>query len=349
MLLTRDMLELSAKSATQSRTRRVRRPALSAIHASAGSNHISGCVQNAEGEMTAPTLPPTSTMGTPVSYLTLAELERNPIYQELKHLVPNESPADRDAELERILARISAMINGLCNQNLAATTDREVGQVVVSDEGNLVIHTRGTPIIDVLSVSVGPNVYNLTEITDLSHVILEPWSITIPQAVTGSWYSTGNLPLGRGWRPRSKLWAEWTYINGFPISTIADDVNAGDTTITVVDGTGIVPMSASPGLVPTLLTIEDGIHLEQVVPTAVDGNILTVPPLLYAHETGVGIHSMPGDIKQAALILMSRIHDTWALAMGAISMDGSGAQMSEGKPRFMCDPAWILNPYIRKV
>lgn len=299
--------------------------------------------------MTSPTIPPVSTMGTPVDYLTLAELKRNPIYQELKHLVPDESDEDRDAELERIIARISAMINGLCNQNLAATIDTEIGRVVVDDEGNLVIHTRGTPIIEVLSVKVGPNPYNLTALTDFSHVILEPWSITIPQATTGSWYWSGNLPLGNSWRPRSRLWAQWTYVNGFPITTLSGDVMAGATSIPVVDTTGIVPLTSSPGLVPTLLTIEDGIYLEQVVPTAVSNGTLTVPPLTYTHEAGVGIHAMPGDVKQAALILMSRIHDTWALAMGAISMDGSGAQASEGKPRFMCDPAWILNPYIRKV
>jgi hypothetical protein len=138
------------------------------------------------------------------------------------------------------------------------------------------------------------------------------------------------------------VWCEWSYINGFPITTIAEDVNAGDTDITVVDPTGILPNQ-------TILTVEDGIDLETVVPTAVNGDVLTVPPLLFSHSATVGIHAMPGDVKEAALILVSRLHDTWSLSMGAISMgDGTGAHMTDSKPRFMCDPAWILNPYKRR-
>lgn len=287
------------------------------------------------------TIPPVSTMGNPVSYITLAELKRNPIYNQLEQLVVDSSPADRDAELTRIIARVSALINGFCNQNLAATVDNEITQIRASDDGSLRINTRSNPIVEVLSVSVGPNVYSLTEVPDLSHVILDPWRITIPSASpSGSWYWSGNLPLGGVARPGQRLWAEFTYVNGFPITTIAAGVSPGDTSITVVDATGVIAGR-------TLLTIEDGIYLEQVVPTAVNGNVLTVPAVAFAHQAGVGIHSFPGDIKEAVLVLMSRLHDTWSLSMGAITRDGSGAKNSTAHPVIMCQAGWMLNPYVR--
>lgn len=291
--------------------------------------------------MSSPTIPPISTRGNTVSYITLDELKRTPIYNQLEQLVVDSSPADRDAELNRIISRVSALINGYCNQNLAATVDTEVAQIRVMDDGSLRIHARSNPIVEVLSVAAGPSVYNLQQVTDLSHLILEPWRITIPSVLSsGTWYSTGNTPLVATGRPGERLWAEFTYVNGFPITTIASAVSAGDTTITVANGTGIIPGS-------TLLNIEDGIYFEQVVPTAVNGNVLTVPPLACAHQSGVGIHSLPGDIKEATFLLISRLHDTWSLSMGAITPDGTGGKNSTKHPVILCQAGWMLNPYVR--
>lgn len=279
-------------------------------------------------------------MGAPTPYLTLDELKRNPIYSQLRQMVPNTSPTDRDAELSRIISRVSAMINGEVNQNLAATIDKEVGEVVISNRGDLSILTRSSPIIDVLSISVGSNVYNLTPVTDFSHMVLDAWRIIIPGAGGGMF--SGNLPgLGFG-RPGQRLWAEWVYVNGFPVTTLAEPATAGDTTITVVDSTGILPNQ-------TLLTIEDGIYLEMVTPTAVNGNVLTIPELMCSHQVGVGVHDLPGDIKNAALTLISRLHDTWSLSLAAISTDGGVAKYPEsGAGRAMCAPAVMLNPYKRR-
>lgn len=291
--------------------------------------------------MTTPTVAPVSTMGSTTPYVTLAELKRSPVYTQLQKLVPRSSDADRDAELNAIIRRASAMINGEVNQNLAATIDYEVGRVRVDDWGNLRIHTRSNPIINVDSVSIGTNPTNMTPIADLSNIILEPWRITIPQGYASgqSWYWSGNLPLGR-YNPGAPLWAQWTYTNGFPVTTLSAPANAGDTAVTVVNPVGIVPNVA-------VLTIEDGRYVEEVVPTAVHGNTLTVPPLEFAHQAGVGITGLPDDIAECVLLLCSRLHDTWSLTMGAVSVDGSGAHNNSPRPRIMCDAASILQPYRR--
>lgn len=273
-------------------------------------------------------------------YLTVAELKRSPIYTQLQKLVPGGSQADNDAELAQIIQRVSAMINGEVNQNLAATKDVEAGWCTLNDFGELLIHTRCNPVVEVISVSVGQSPYSQVPITDLTYALTDPWRITIPQQALQGIAS----PFGFG-RMGRRMWAQWTYVNGYPVTLIAEPVDVGDTTLTVTDSTGIVANS-------TTLTIEDGKFQETVTPTAVNGNVLTVPPLGYAHNVAVGVNALPHDIVEAALLLVSRLHNTWSLAMGAITHDGTGARKNPNAKgmgsHFMCDPAVILSPYQRR-
>jgi hypothetical protein len=128
------------------------------------------------------------------------------------------------------------------------------------------------------------------------------------------------------------------------VTTLSSAVAAGDTSLTLTDATGVVAGE-------TALTIEDGKWLETVVPSVVAGNVLTVPPLGYTHQAGVGVNALPSDIQEAALLLISRLHDSWSLSMGAITHDGSGSRKPKGGPgtgaRALCDAGVILSPYRR--
>lgn len=268
-----------------------------------------------------------------VPLLTLAELKRSPIYTQLQKLIPGASDADNDAELNRIIMRVSAMINGECNQNMAATVDTEVGRVAVSDWGELRLHTRANPIVEVLAVSVGTDPNNLTPLSNLQNMIIDPWRITVPPSA------------GVSFRPGSRVWAQWTYVNGYPVTTLATAAAAGDTQLHLTDATGVVANE-------TALMLQDGRWFETAIAASVSGNTIDlVDPLFYAHQKGVGANALPDDIQEAALILVSRLHNTWSLAMGAITHDGTGARKNSKAPgigtRFLCDPGVILEPYKR--
>jgi hypothetical protein len=272
-----------------------------------------------------PTATKVSTRGRTVPYITVAQLDRSPISNQLKKLVPRSSDNDRDAEMARIILRLSSMINDEVGQNLAATVDTEAGKVRVDSDGHLNIYTRSNPIIEVRSLEVGWSPTQLSPITDLSGLILDPWRITVPN------YG----------RPGARLWARFVYVNGYPVTTLTAAVVAGATTLTVSDATGILP-----GV--SVLTINDGQSEEVVVPTAVVGNVLIVPALEFAHAAGVGVSELPATIEEATLLLLSRLHDTWSLSMGAITTDGSGAKIPGATvKRAMCDAAVMLNPYRR--
>lgn len=271
-----------------------------------------------------------STMGELVPYITTDELKREPIFNQLRRLTPNSTPADLDAQLGQIIRGISSQINSECGQNLVATLDEEVGEVVVQPNGSVRLHTRATPVVQVLSIAIGPTIDNLSAMSDLTGLVLEPWRITVPSS---------RMPW-RG-RPGMRLWAHWTYLNGFPVTTLAVAASAGDTSITVKDATGIIPGK-------TRLTIEDGKYLEIVTPSAVTGNVLTIPPLFFPHEAGVGVTNLPADVKRALLLLVSRLHDSWSMSTGAISHDGTGARRpGGGAARKLCDAGVMLAPYRR--
>lgn len=276
--------------------------------------------------------------GHTVPYLTVAELKASPIYNQLQKMVPGSSDASRDAELLRVIIRVSSLINGYVRQNLDATIDTEIARVRVASNGDLRLHTRGSPISQVLSIAIGSDPSNLTPI-DLTAVavVVDQWQIIIPRALTNA---TLNLP-SVSMRPGSQLWVQWVYINGFPVTTLRSPTAVGDTSITVVDATGIVVGN-------TVLTIEDGKNLEQVIPSAVLGTTLTVAPLQFAHLAGTGVTDLPDGVKAAAMELISRLRDRWSLNMNAISMDGSGAKKPGGGPTYaLCDPAVMLLPYRR--
>lgn len=227
--------------------------------------------------------------------------------------------------MARIILRLSSMINDEVGQNLAATVDTEAGWVRVDDYGNLNIYTRSNPIVEVRSIEVGASPNALSAVSDLSGLILDPWRITVP---------------GYG-RPGSRVWARFVYVNGYPVTTLTAPVVAGAVEVTATDATGILPGTS-------VLTINDGKREETVTPTAVVGNVLTVPALEFGHAAGVGISELPATIEEATLLLISRLHDTWSLSMGAISTDGSGAKIPGATvKRAMCDAAVMLNPYRR--
>lgn len=276
-----------------------------------------------------------STAGRPTPYITVQELKQSPVYTQLRALVPGQSDADRDAQLNRIIMRASSMINGEVNQNLAATVDTEVGEVTITPRGDLRIHTRCNPIVEVLSLAIGNNPSSLTPVTDLTSLIIEPWRFTLPGGQAG----IGNLP-SVSMRPGSDLWAQWSYINGYPATVLTAATIGGDTSITVKDATGIRANQS-------ILTIEDGKWMEQVTPTAIFGDVLIVDPLLYPHQAATGVTELPDAIKEAALLVISRLHDTWSLTMNSVSMDGNGARNHTPRPRIMCDASQILSPYRR--
>jgi hypothetical protein len=107
-----------------------------------------------------------------------------------------------------------------------------------------------------------------------------------------------------------KVYAVWSYVNGFPHSYLADESEEGVEALVVAPSTpgGSKMYGVYPG---TQLTIHDGAATEVVVVASVAGLALNLSaPTLYAHKVpaapdSVRVSAVPWVVEQATVSLVS--------------------------------------------
>jgi hypothetical protein len=233
-----------------------------------------------------------------VPYLTIDEYKRAPTAVDVGNLARGGSQAQQDAELANVIVRASAWVNGICNQNLAATRDTENGRVRVNRAGEYAVHPRYWPILEVVTFAAGSSPSALTNL-DLTNCFIEEQLFTIPSTSITSGIGPALQFGATGFGDRA--FAQWTYVNGWAVTTLATVIAAaGATSVVVRDATGIYA--------GTRLTIYDAENTETFTVTSLVGTTLTVPALTFAHATaGVSISALPGTVKEAAVLLTSSL------------------------------------------
>lgn len=262
-------------------------------------------------------------------YLTVDEFKSAPTAIDYNNLVSNSAdPAVQDAELANVIARASSWIDNYCNQILAATTETEKQRVRFSPDGYLRIHPNYSPIVAVTAMSYGAQTTGLTTYNDPSIAWVEEQSIVFPWAQGNTYSSAGQLQFGLPASPRGFVFCEYTYVSGYANTTQATDSIAGASTITVVDGTGIVAGSR--------LTIYDGEHTEIItVASSYSFGSNTIPvvgTLLFEHLAGVAVSALPPSVKQAAILLTTaflKVRGDYSMTMQVTSAVGTASSNTE--------------------
>lgn len=233
-------------------------------------------------------------------YLTLDEYKNAPTAIDIDNLVWNSQDPDvQDSELANVIARASSWIDTFCNQTLSATTENEQQRVRINADGTFRLHPRYSPIIALTSLYYGNPNTQLQQIPDCSVAWIEDSEIIVPYALLSLTYSSqGPLQFGFPTSPRVETFLKYTYVAGYANTTITT-ATAGQSTITVADGTGI-----TPGIT---LKIYDGYQSELVtVASTYTFGSTTIPlvsPLAYNHNTGISISALPPAIKEAAILV----------------------------------------------
>lgn len=237
-------------------------------------------------------------------YITLDEYKNAPTALDYGNLVQGQNQAAQDAELTNAITRASSYVDQYCNQVIGATLDVEQQRVRLRPDGTLRIHPKYFPVVSLNALSFGFYPDQMTDMPDegLAAAWLEEQEILIP--ITGTslnWSSQGPLGLGFPSSPRGETYVKYTYVNGYPVTVLADASDAGDTTLTVESGLGITAGQA--------IKIFDGVNSENViVATSYVYGSTTVPleePTLYAHGVGAAFSSLPAAVKQAVIMITS--------------------------------------------
>lgn len=253
-------------------------------------------------------------------YLTLTEFKNAPTALDYGNLVVGGNQAAQDAELSNAILRASSWIDQYCNQIIGATDDVEQQRVRLRSDGTIAIHPKYFPVVALTALSFGPTPNNLVAVTDCSQAWLEDQQIIYPTSqLQTTMSSQGPLSFGFPSTPQSKMYVQYSYVNGYSNSTISTIASAGSSVLLLADGTGIVAGET--------ITIFDGANTERVtVASSYTFDSNTVPltaPLAYTHAVGVSVSALPAAIKEAAILLTSaflKIRGDASLTMGATSV-----------------------------
>lgn len=294
---------------------------------------------------------------TPSSYLTTQEYRDAPTAVDVTSLKVSGGATDQDAVLATLISRASSWADEICNQILAATVDiEEQDSVRFKRNGTLYIHTDNWPVLEVRDFQYATLPSQFVEQTDLSNVAVLRHGFRV-LSFGGMTSSLGPLQLGMSASPNAPLLVRYTYVNGYPNTTLVGAANAGDTTVTVADSTGIyggpAARSATSTTPPaTVLTIFDSPNTERVSVASVSGNTLTLNAgLAHAHTAGVSVSALPPTVKQAVVLLTTALikeRGTEALVMDEIH--GAPHSVTTGEVVAASDIATakeMLSPFAR--
>lgn len=234
-------------------------------------------------------------------YITIAEYKQAPTAIDIDNLVVYSSdPLVQDAELSNVIARASSYIDTYCNQVLAATTETEQQRTRLRPDGFLAIHPRYNPVVAVTSLSYGISPTQMVSVPDPSVGWVEDQQYIFPYTVANISYSSqGPLQFGMPAIPRAQVFCQYTYVNGYANTLLAANTNAGATSLTVKDATGITAGAR--------LTIFDGAETETITVgsgyTFGSTTVPTVSAMAYAHSTNDAISALPPAVKQACILV----------------------------------------------
>lgn len=232
-------------------------------------------------------------------YLTIAEFRQAPTRLDTEGLVTGASYSVQDAELANVIARASSWVDEICDQTLAATSNTEDAWVTVKANGYAVLSTRYWPVLELTAVALGPSPSTTTTLNVGADVRIGRQTIEVPVA-RSALFGVGS-PFGR-FACGDRLYARWTYVNGWPNTLLAGDVIAGGTSLPLVDPTGVYA--------GTQLRIYDRDRTEMVTVSAITGSTATVAPLAYDHSPaniagGLAVSALPAAVKQATILIAS--------------------------------------------
>ena len=279
------------------------------------------------------------------------------------------TPAQRLAEQSNLCARATAQADAYVNQVLRATVDTEVYRgpdyqaTIQNGSGNGRIILSRWPILEVVSVQVAPNSVFPRQWTTIPGGHYEP-----EYAVIGLYGSVAPSAAGDGGQAIQiePGWMNWglgrngwiflvKYINGWPHAGITAAATAGTSQLQVDDCTGWAITSAFSGVTGATgnvydATFQEVVQVTSATATAGPGTLTLAAPLIYDHNPGVFVSTLPQSAIWAVILFASAM----ALTRGATSttvhsVPGNASAAGKGPEDLIGEAELLLHPYRRTI
>lgn len=242
-----------------------------------------------------------------VPYLTAAGFQAYPTWLDLDNLIPGGVAAMQADELNDVLLTASQWCVTNCDSMLlhAHYVQGENQRTRASSGGRLYIRPRNIPLRAITSLLYGWDPSAMAALSLPSSTMWVEDGREVSFVPGGGLAFTGPaIQFGGGAAPGRTTYVTWSYVAGYPNTTLSASCVAGASSVTVTDPTGIVPgdvlriydVGASEALTVTSTyapSVPTSPPTATVIPLAADTQ--------NAHGAGTGITGMPRGILQAVI------------------------------------------------
>ncbi len=246
-----------------------------------------------------------------VPYITPVDYLNDPTGMDPDDLVPDGSSLSQEQALLMKIRQASAWANEICDMVLQATVNDESQWTKVDRYGYANLRCKYWPILELDAAFVGPDANTLAAVQPGTAINIGKRVIQVP--VNNSAFLPGQMYTRWGFNRR--LLARWTYVNGYPHTTLAADVSAGANQITVGPlGNPTNPLGVYVG---TPLVVYDGPLTEAITVAglASPGVVTLASPLQNAHVAAGGtgafgtvlVSALPDSVREATIRLTSAL------------------------------------------
>ncbi|MBY8341816.1 hypothetical protein JYK17_17440 [Streptomyces sp. KC 17012] len=238
-------------------------------------------------------------------YVSAAAFRAHPTYLDTEGLnLASDDPDAQTAELTNLLLAASDWCDSELDQPLGAHLYTQRERVFCGSDGQLKFHSDHGPVIQVTELGYGYTPTALTTLTDPTVWVEQDTNIVFSFATNGTVAWSGSLQFGTPGLG-GDMFVQSTVVAGHVATVLDDDASDGDSTLTVLDPTGITPGARyriwEPG-------VEENVVVDPAwtpptpstipMPTAVS----LLQPLRHAHTAGSDFSGMPADLRKAVVL-----------------------------------------------
>lgn len=261
----------------------------------------------------------------PTPYISVAQYQYAPTAMDTVNLVPDGEATDQTQALYDTIIRASGWADRFVfgaspsgkGASLCASQSVETAWVKVL-QGELRLVCSYKPIVEVDGIDIGcsPAAVQPISANQASSIRIGTKVIYVPfigSAVTLGGLSDTLPGYGYGTR-QQRLYAVWSYVNGYPHLQLAADAAASTESITVLpNGPGNTLLGVYPG---TPLSIDDWGQTESITVASVSGTTINLTePLVNEHTIPTApdftpVTALPADVIQAVIFLTTALIKT---------------------------------------
>jgi hypothetical protein len=265
--------------------------------------------------LTIPVLTPPTQAELAVPYLTPAGFTSYPTWLDLDNLIPGGVQALQNDELAEALLAASSWAMGVCeNMPLHAHFVQNENQRTRAGAGGRVyIKPRHIPVRAITALSWGCDPTSMTAdpLPDATMWVEDGRQVSFRPGGGIQQFTGPALEFGQRVRSSTPVYVTWSYVAGFPNTTLSAGCLAAATSVTVTDPAGILPgdvlriydagdTSVTTGANEALTVASTYAPATPAIPPAVTA-IPLAAPTQFAHAATIGITGFPRLAIQAVI------------------------------------------------